>query len=161
MQKFKNQTLKMYLDLLASRNPTPGGGSVAALVAALGAGLISMVANYSIKKTNPASLNKRMQAVLKESEKLRKQFLDLVDLDAEAYLGVVKTRNASPEKKKKALKKASEIPMKVCRLCYAAMQLTPPLVKEGNRYLLSDVKVAVELLVAAFHSAKFNVEANQ
>lgn len=161
MQKFKNQTLKSYLDLLASRNPTPGGGSVAALAAALGAGLISMVANYSIKKSNPPFLNKKMQALLLKSEKLRKRLLDLVDLDAQAYLGVVKTRNAGPQKKQKALKKAREVPMEVCRLCYGVIQLTPILIKEGNRYLLSDVQVAAELLVAAFHSAMINVEINQ
>jgi len=46
-------------------------------------------------------------------------------------------------------------------LAYAAIQLTPLLVKKGNRYLLSDVRCAVEMLLAAFQSAAANVEVNQ
>ncbi len=161
MKLFKNQPLKKYLDQLASRQPAPGGGSAAALVGALGAGLISMVANYSIGKGKSKQAEKKIKALLIKSERLRAGLFELVDLDAQAYLNVVKTRKADLMTRQKALKKAREIPLKVSRLCYQAVGLTPDLVKFGNPYLLSDVKVAIEFLQAAFQSAMFNVEVNQ
>src|SRR3989338_6672573 len=161
MQKYKNHTLRKYLDCLAAHEPVPGGGSAAALAGALGAALISMVAFYSLKKNKPRRIEDRIQKTLKDSEKIRRRLLELVDLDAQAYLRVVKTRRASPKIKKRAMKKAREVPMETCRLCYAAVQLTPFLVKEGNRHLVSDVQVAIELLAAAFNSAMVNVAINQ
>ena len=87
--------------------------------------------------------------------------MELVDLDAQAYLQVVKTRRAVPKIKQAALKKAREMPLEVCRLCYEAVDLTPFLTKEGNRHLISDIQVALEMLSCAFNSAKVNVEVNQ
>ena len=161
MKRYKIHTLQEYLDILSQRTPVPGGGSAAALVGSLGAALISMVANYSLNRNQPRPVEARIKIILKKSETIRKRFLDLVDLDAQAYLNVVKNRKARPDKKKKVLRQAREVPKEVCRLCYLAIELTPYLVEKGNKYLLSDVKVAVEFLLAAFHAAKVNVEVNQ
>ncbi len=161
MKKLKNYTLEKYLDCLASKAPAPGGGSAAALVGALGTALISMVVEYSLGKGKPLSIEKEFKTTLRQSEKIRRRLLILVDLDAQAYSNVVKTRRAAPKIKKAALKKAQDVPREVCRLCYEAILLAPFLVKEGNRYLISDVKVAAEMLLAAFNSAQANVEANQ
>ena len=160
MKKFKDCTLQEYLDCLSKKEPVPGGGSVAALTAALAAGLISMVANYSIGK-NTESVERKIKTILEGSEKIRKRLLELVDLDAQAYLNVVKTRKAAPEIKKKALAQARQVPFEVGQLCYNAVQLTPYLVQKGNFYLMSDIQVANELLLAAFNSAMVNVRCNQ
>ena len=161
MKKYKIHTLQEYLTVLSQRTPVPGGGSAAALVGSLGAALISMTANYSLKRNQPPSVEVKIKTILKKSEAIRKRLLDLVDLDARAYLSVVKNRKATPDKKQKALRQARAVPQEVCRLCSQAIALTPFLVLKGNKYLLSDVKVAVEFLLAAFSAAKMNVEVNQ
>jgi len=161
MRKFKNHTVKEYLEQLSLKVPVPGGGSAAALCGALGAALISMVANYSLGKNKSKSVDNKIKNILKQNEKLRKRLIELIDLDAQAYLSVVKTRKAAPSIREKALKRASRVPQETCRLCYAALLLTPFLVKKGNRYLLSDVEVAIAMLAAAYNSALANVEANQ
>lgn len=161
MPAYKNQTLRKYLQELSLRVPVPGGGSAAALSGALGAALISMVANYSIRKDKTRPTDHQVKDILRESEKIRKRLLEIVDLDAKAYLGVVKTRKANSRVKNAALKKAREVPLETCRLCYKAVELTPFLVEHGNQHLLSDVRVALELLIAAFNSALVNVEINQ
>ncbi len=158
MKPFRNYSLSEYSRVLSLKIPAPGGGSAAAATAALGAALLSMVANYSIGKS---SNEQKIKASLKQSEQLRKRFLQLVDLDAQAYLNVVKTRKASPAKRAAARRKATEVPLEICKLCYKAVQLSPTLVRYGNKYLISDVKVALELLLAAFNAAKLNVEINQ
>lgn len=158
---YHEKTLKEYLDALAAKAPVPGGGSAASLVGALGAALISMVAQYSLGKGKPPSVEKKIEGILLQSESIRGRFLALVDLDAEAYLNVVKSRKADPEVKKEALRKAREVPMEACRLCFQAVELTPFLVEEGNQFLLSDVRVALEMLLAAFNASLVNVEINQ
>ncbi len=161
MKPFRNYSLSEYTRALSLKVPAPGGGSAAALTAALGAALLSMAANYSLGKTSSRANEQKIKDALKTSEQLRKRFLQLVDLDAKAYLNVVKTRGAAPAKRNAARRKAREIPMEICKLCYKAVQLSPALVSYGNRHLLCDVKVAVELLAAAFNAARVNVEINQ
>ena len=161
MKYFKNYSLSEYTRVLSLKVPAPGGGSAAAATAALGAALLSMVANYSLGKTFSRPNKQKIKWALKQSEQLRKRFLALVDLDAQAYLNVVKTRKASPAKRNAARRKAAEVPLEVCKLCYKAVQLSPALVCYGNKYLVSDVKVALELLLAAFNAARINVEINQ
>lgn len=168
MKKYKTHTLQKYLTVLSQKTPVPGGGSAAALVGSLGAALISMTANYSMNRNQLRSVEVKIKTIFKKSEIIRKRLLDLVDLDAQAYLNVVKNRKAClsgrqapPDQKKKALRRATEVPQEVCRLCSQAIDLTPFLVLKGNKYLLSDVKVAVEFLLAAFQAAKVNMEVNQ
>ncbi len=162
MLNFKKQSLEKYLNQLASKEPAPGGGSAAALCGALGASLISMVAHYSIGRKKDRNIEGKIKKNLIKSEKIRKRLLELVDLDAKAYLAVVKARKqGNAAKKKAALKRASQVPLEVCGLCQDATQLLPFLVEHGNPYLLSDVKVSGEMLLAAFNSALVNVKVNQ
>lgn len=144
---YKNTSLKEYLDDLAAKLPAPGGGSAAALNAALGASLISMVINFTLAKAKYAKYEKELQKSLDKSEKLRREFLGLVDLDVRAY-------------KSKSIRDALDVPFVVCRLCYEAIRLCPLLIKKGNINLISDVAVAAILLESAFVSAYFNVEIN-
>ena len=153
MKKYKHHTLKEYLDCLSARTPVPGGGSAAALTAALGASLISMVAEYSQGKTTVKSIEHKIQRTIKKSQEIRDRLLTLVDQDAEAYLKVAATRKGPARERNKALRESRKVPFEVCRLCYQAIQLTPFLVQKGNQYLLSDVEVSVEMLLAAFKSA--------
>lgn len=161
MKEFKNQTVGQYAKDLASRDPIPGGGSAAAFVAVAGVSLIVKAARFSLGRQQNHGDDIKNRQIIKKGEKLQKRLLDLVDLDAKAYLGVVKTRKQSLAKRKRALKKAQAVPEEVCRLCYAALDLTPFLVVRGNPYLLSDVHCGAEMLLAAFQSATINIKANQ
>lgn len=142
-----NRTLNEYLDDLAAKKPAPGGGSAAALTAALGASLISMVVNFTLGKPKYAAYQDALKALLDESEKLRKGFLDLTDKDVLAF----QSGN---------IRDALDIPLMTCRLCFEAAKLCPPLITKGNRNLLSDVAVAAVFLESAFAAACFNVEIN-
>ena len=160
MKRFKTHTLEQYLNVLSQRQPVPGGGSAGALTGALGAALISMVAQYSLGRNSSKKVEQKILKVLRESEKIRKRLLELVDLDAEAYLKVVKARKGSLKQKKAALKHAREIPQELCRLSYKAVNLLPQLVKKGNPYLQSDLEIALEMLWAAYASGKINIKVN-
>ena len=153
MKSFRSHTLNDYLSVLSSKNPVPGGGSAAALTGALGAALIVMVTQYSAGKGRNRSDESRFSKILKESREIQNRLLELVDRDAEAYLKVIKARKASLGQKRKVQQESRRVPGQVCRLCYQAVLLTPFLVQRGNKYLLSDVMAAVELLLASFKAA--------
>jgi len=142
-----DKSLKEYLDDLAARLPAPGGGSAAAMNAAMGAGLISMVVNFTLGKPRYAKFENELKEILEKSEKLRAEFLRLVDLDVAAF-------------ESKNIRGALEVPLAVCRLCFEGINSCPPLVKKGNLNLISDVAVAAVFLESAFASAFFNVEIN-
>lgn len=141
------ETLRKYSDDLSARLPAPGGGSAAACVAGLGAALNSMVVNFTLGKPKYVKYDKELRLILERAEKLRLEFLHLVDLDVVAY-------------QSKDPRKAMDIPLMVCRLCYEAVKLCVPLCKKGNVNLISDVAVAAILLESGFASAYFNVIIN-
>jgi len=89
---YKDQSIQKYLDDLAAKLPAPGGGSAAALAAAMGAALISMVVNFSLGKPKYAKYEKELKSILDKSEGLRREFLNLVDLDVRAYHKVFNSR---------------------------------------------------------------------
>lgn len=144
---YYNKSLKKYLDDLAAKMPTPGGGSAAALSAAMGVSLLSMVVHFTVGKPRYAQYEHELKEILKVSERLRKDFLGLVDLDIKAY-------------RSKNLRKALDVPFMVCRLSYDALKMCPGLAKKGNVNLISDVAVAAALLEAACMSSWFNVKIN-
>jgi len=153
MSKYKNYTLHRYLQAVSEKKPTPGGGSVAALTGALGVSLIMMVANYSKGKNGSKGADRKIESIFLRAEKIKKSLLECVDLDAEAYMKVVNASKKSQKEKKKALSAAKKIPKKVCVLCHRAVSITPFLVEKGNIHLLSDIEVALEMLLASYHSA--------
>lgn len=145
--KYKNQSLKKYLDDLSAKLAAPGGGSAAALNAAMAAGLISMVVNFTLGKEKYAAFGKELEDTLAKSERLRKDLLDLVDLDVLAY-------------RSKDTRKAIDVPFMLARLSHQAAKLCLPLIKQGNINLVSDVVTAAVLLESAFVCACFNIEIN-
>lgn len=162
--------LKKYLDDLAANLPAPGGGSAAALTAATGVALISMVANFTVGKEKYKSVKEEMKRVLTSVEELRDKLTGLVDEDVAAYKKIssaYKLPKESAEDKRKrktaiqqGLKGALAPPLKICRLSYEAIKLCPAVAEKGNLNLISDVGVAIELLQAAFQAALLNVGIN-
>jgi len=147
MSDYESQSLRKYLDDLAAKLPAPGGGSSAALNAAMAASLVSMVVNFTLCKPKYIQYDKELQQILHKSEKLREEFLKLVDLDVVVY-------------RSKSLRDSLNVPFMVCRLCYEGSKLCTPLITKGNVNLISDVAVAAIFFESAFSAAYFNVEIN-
>jgi len=145
--EYKNHSLNKYLTDLGAKLPAPGGGSAAALNAALGASLISMVVNFTLGKPKYSTFESELKAILKKSERLSRDFLNLVDLDVVAY-------------QSKDARKALDVPLMLSRLCFEGIKLCPELIKKGNRNLISDVAVAAIFFESAFAAAYFNIEIN-
>src|SRR3989338_8362940 len=157
---YKNSSLKTYLDDLAAKRPTPGGGSAAALTGALGCALLSMACNFTIGKDKYKDVEPKIKSALRETESLRKRFLSLVDLDVRAYHKVFNSRKGKENIYQKNLIAATRVPLEISILALKGYGLCPLLRNIANRYLISDVYVGEELLKSCFKSAEFNVIIN-
>lgn len=163
-------TVREYTAKLASGDPTPGGGSGAALVGALGAALGEMVGNFTVGKEKYREAWDQVEPVLAALTALRERLLNLTDQDADAYaqVGAAYGRPRETEEQKvaraaaiqDALQAAASVPLGVCAAVAEAAPLLPPLLEHGNPNLVSDVGVAAELLAAAFRCGWLNVEIN-
>jgi methenyltetrahydrofolate cyclohydrolase len=160
----------VFIDKLASRSPEPGGGSVSALVGALGAALVSMVGNLTLGKERYADVQARVEELLRSSEKLRDELQGLIQKDTEVYAEVsaaFKLPRDSEEQKaerasrvQEALKLATEVPFEIGEKCLEVARLSEISAEIGNVGAVSDAGVAVLLAEAAAQSAALNVKIN-
>lgn len=170
METYIDKPLRHFIDKLASKSPEPGGGSVAALTGALGAALVSMVANLTLGKEKYKDVQPQIEALLRESEKLRQNMQDLIQKDTEAYgalSGVYKMpKNTDPEKAaralkmQEALKKACQVPLEIGIKSLDVARLAQRAADIGNVAAVSDAGVAVLLAQACCQSAALNVKIN-
>lgn len=164
------QPLRHFLDKLATKSPEPGGGSVAALTGALGAGLVSMVGNLTLGKDKYKDVQSQVEELLKDSEKLRLEMQDLIQKDTEAYgaLSAVykMPKNTDAEKAARtakmqdALKTACQVPFEIGLKSLDVAKLSKRAAEIGNVAAVSDAGVAALLAQACAQSAALNVKIN-
>ncbi len=163
-------TLGDFIDKAASKSPTPGGGNVSSVVGALGAAMVSMVANLTLGKKGYEDYQDKVNEILPKLEGIIKRFKDLTLKDMEVFQEVVKAwkmpKETEDEKKKRELameeatKKATMVPMEICRACIEALEIAKDLASYGNKGAISDVGVGAYLLLGALKGAMFSVDIN-
>jgi len=168
--KLTDKPVTSFLDDLASSLPAPGGGSVASLSGALGAALVSMVCNLTLGKKGYEEAQDDIQALLAQSEALRREMTDLLEADVAAYTAYSQTakmpRDTEEEKVTRtaamqaALKNATMVPMRIAEVAVQVMDLCMPAAVKGNKWAVSDAGVAVLMAEAALRSAALNVLIN-
>ncbi|MFN8521870.1 MAG: cyclodeaminase/cyclohydrolase family protein [Chloroflexota bacterium] len=163
-------TVRELLDRVASADPTPGGGSVAALTGALAAGLVSMVCRLTVGRERYAAYQAEAEAVLSEAERLREGLSVLINRDAAAFEGVMQAmrlpRGTEEERAQRsrriqeATRAAALVPLEIARRGAEIRGLCNRIEGKSNPNAASDVIVARALCDAALISAIANVEIN-
>ena len=166
----KDDSIQKYLDELAGSSSTPGGGSAAAVMGAMGAALVSMVCNLTIGKKNYAEVEAEMREVLGQSENLRHRLTGMINDDVAAFNQVMAAygmpKNSDEEKTgrtaaiQEALKRATQVPLSCAKVCFEVMELAKRAAEKGNVNVVSDAGVAVLAACAALKSAALNVYVN-
>jgi len=159
-----------FLDMLASANPTPGGGSASALAGALAAALIAMVCRLTLGRASFSAVAPQMQQVLSEAEVVRRRLVEAVDEDAGAYEAVMAAykhpRTSDGEKVARAgaiqdaLKGATQVPLQVATDCAQLLEMATFVSRNGNPNAASDADVAFLLARAGAGGAIRNVQIN-
>jgi len=164
------ESVSGFLASIASSNPVPGGGSVAAHAGALAAALAQMVAALTIGKKKYAPVDAEMKEVALRAAALGNQLAALVKRDAEAYARVAEAYKLPKEPAEaaarrsetvtNALLKAAEVPLETARAAVEVAQLAAVLAEKGNANAMTDAGVAALLAHAAAKGAAYNVRVN-
>ena len=167
---YSEMALADLVDAFASTDPVPGGGSAAALAGAVGASLLLMVAGIPKTKSGAPEETADLAEAEARIRPLRDSLLELVDRDSDAYRQVLtafklpKGSDAETSQRRKAIENATrgatEVPLDTMRACQQALRGAVTVAANGNRNTVSDVGVAIELLLAALRGARMNVEIN-
>lgn len=165
-----DQPVRQFLGQLASKAPTPGGGSVAALSGAMAAGLLTMVCDLTIGKSQYADFEAEAQSLREQAEVLRAELEQLAQVDVDVFNNLMaayklpRTTDADAASRRAAIQKvtrqATEVPLRVARGAVGLLPLCAPLARQGARAAVSDVGVAVLLIQSTVPAALLNVEIN-
>ena len=166
----KNLSLDEFTALTASSAPSPGGGSIAALVGAVAASLSSMVAALTVDKSGYEQHREEMQKMISDCERLRTKLLDDIDRDCtsfDGYIAALKLPKETDEQKEerkaemqKALKYAAEVPLSIAKTAVEIMPLAEAAVERGNKNAVTDGVISAMLCRTAVLSALCNVKIN-
>ncbi len=158
------------LEPAASGQPTPGGGSVSALVGALGVTMAEMAANFTVGKEKLRDVALQVTELLSALTDARANLLDLMEKDIAAYAevssayslprGTDEDKAARTQAIQEALAVALAAPLEAMQVTVAALEAARKLVDIANPNLISDVGVAAELLLGAMRGARLNVDVN-
>ena len=160
----------VFLEVLSSAEPVPGGGGASAAVGAFASALGMMVANLTVGKKKYADVEEEIIDIRGQLEVLREELVTLTDKDAEAFeplskaYGLPKDTQEQKEEKErvmeKALYEASIVPLQIMRTVSKVIGLLKILGEKGSRIAVSDVGVAVLFARAALEGASLNIYIN-
>ena len=168
--KLVEQRVIDFVAVTASKEPTPGGGAIAALTAATGAALAEMVANLTFGKKGYEAVQPEMEELQAKAEAIRKRMLELSQADADVFnifmnaLGLPK--NTDEEKAartaaiQQAYKDAAMVPFEIGELANQIFDLAELASQKGNQNLITDGIIAAINARAAVKAAFLNVRIN-
>jgi methenyltetrahydrofolate cyclohydrolase len=165
-----DRRLSAYLDDVAAGTPVPGGGSVAALVAALAAALGEMVTNLTLGREKYAGAEASLRAARDQLTALRAALLNAAAADEAAYqsyrdaASLPRTseseRAARTDAMQRALIAASDVPLGVARSAHEVAEILQSVARDGNPHVRSDAALGALLAGTAVRGALLNVRGN-
>lgn len=170
MALLKDLTVEEFAAKTASNAPTPGGGSVASLVGALGAGLSVMLADLTIGNEKYLEVQDRMKEISEEGNALVADLIDGIRRDSTSfsgYMAALKLPKSTDEEKEirraamqQGLKDATEGPMGIAESAAKIFPLAYDAVKYGNAAAVTDGLVSAMLARTCVITALFNAKIN-
>ena len=162
MTAFAEQSVAQFCDTISAETSAPGGGSVAAVVGAMGASLAAMAARFSKEQWEDAA------GAVAQAEALKARLLPLAEEDARAYENVLLALRTPKEVDEEirdaaigdALSRATDVPLAIAEAALDVATLASELVERGNPNLQGDAAAAVFLADGAVRTSANLVEIN-
>ena len=168
--KLVEQRVIDFVAATASKEPTPGGGAIAALTAATGAALAEMVANLTFGKKGYEEVQTEMKELQGKAEAIRNRMLELFQADADVFnifMNALALPKETDEEKatrtaaiQQAYKDAAMVPFEIGELAYQIFGLAELASRKGNQNLITDGIIAAINARAAVKAAFLNVRIN-
>ncbi len=166
----KDQTVEGFLASVAASTPTPGGGTVSAVVGALGVALARMAAGLARGKKGYEAVQADLVSLESRAAAVQERLLSLADRDAQAFDAVLvatrlprgtdSERASRVEAMQAAYRAATEVPLETMAACADALELAAIAVEKGNRGATTDAAVAILLAEAGLRGASLNAKVN-
>lgn len=166
----KEQTIEHFLTELSAKQSTPGAGGAAALVAALGTALGSMVGNFTIGKKKYLAVETEVEKIVEELEQIKLELEGLIQKDADAFYPLAqayklpKETPAEIEYKEKVMEEALEgatiVPIDIMKNAVRAIELLERVAEVGNTRLTADAGTGIVFCKAALEGASLSVYIN-
>ena len=167
---FSDKSCSEFVEVLATKAPVPGGGGASAMVGALATALGNMVGSLTVGKKKYAAVEEEMWALKDRCDRLQKDFLHLVERDAEVFEPLARAysmpKNTEEEKAEKArvmeivLRDACSVPMEIMEKCCEAIDIIAVFAEKGSVIAISDAGVGAAFAKAALQGASLNVYIN-
>ena len=163
MSSFLDEPVRGFLDQLAARTPTPGGGGAAAVTGAMAAGLVAMAARFSARQLPEAG------ELAEEADRLRRRLAQLAEEDAQAYAAVLEALRGPGEagsgeqretQWREALLGAAIVPLEIAEIGAQVALMAARLAETGNPNLRGDAVTGAVLAAASARSAASLVDIN-
>jgi formiminotetrahydrofolate cyclodeaminase len=168
--KFTKLSCEEFVNVLASREPVPGGGGAASLVGAIGIALGNMVGSLTLGKKKYADVENDIITLKARSDALQADFIDLVQRDADVFEPLSKAYGMSQETEAErsekdrvmasALARCCGVPLDIMKKCCEAIDLHKEFAAKGTAIAISDVGCGVICCKAALQAASLNVFIN-
>jgi glutamate formiminotransferase/formiminotetrahydrofolate cyclodeaminase len=166
----RETSVREFVESVASPDPVPGGGSIAAFAGTLAAALGEMVAGLTVGKKKFEQVEDRVKELLPRLGERRGQLAALVQEDAAAFQGVVQAMRlpkATPEEQtarraamQEATRAATEVPVRTARAAASVLEVLEELARIGNPNTASDAATGAQMALAALKGAQYNVLIN-
>lgn len=166
MQELTQQSLERFLNQLADRSPTPGGGSATGVAGALGCALAQMVVAYSVNKKTAPDVRVEAEAASSRLRRADELIRALISQDAAAYAAMTDAARSAKEDSsartahQDAILAAIAVPMEMAALASNALAVMDDFKAQTSRYLLSDLGIAAVLADATVRATRYTVRVN-
>ena len=163
---FVEMTVSEFTSVLASREPVPGGGGASALIGSIGISLGNMVGELTVGKKKYADVEEEIKLLMEKAERIRRDFLALIDADAEVFAPLAKAYSIPKDDPDRdsimeaALNMGCSVPMDIMRKCGEALDVIAELEKKGSQIAISDAGCGATACKAAMRAASLNVFIN-
>ncbi len=159
------KTISEYISEVDSKTPTPGGGSVVALVGSLASALAGMVAHFTINKKSFKELSEYdkdyFNEAIKNIKDIKQRLISIIDEDAnifQEYMNITKKNNK--EEEQKIVNKLINISLNTLKYCYELTYEFDKVLKYGNENLIADILIAYILINATSKASIININVN-
>jgi formiminotetrahydrofolate cyclodeaminase len=164
------RTISDYASAVASGEPTPGGGSVIATVAAFAAGLAEMVCHLTLSRPVEPQVSEALTDAKTTAAQLRSRFLELASEDEHAYgayreaarlpKATAEERESRRDALEAALVGSADVPLQMASSCVELLAALEAVGSLGTKHARADVQTSLRLAEAALKSAVTMVRAN-
>lgn len=163
---FVNASCSMFVRMLASNAPVPGGGGAAALVGAIGTALGNMVGSLTVGKKKYADVEDEILLLKAKCDALQQELLEQIEADAEGFAplakayGIPKEDPLRAETLEAATIVACRVPVRIMELCCESLEAIRAFANKGSRLAVSDAGCGAVCVKAALQAASLNVFIN-